>query len=160
MIRDLIALDKSAKVWIYQSDRDFTYDELDDIRPKVFEFLEGWTSHNQGLLTYGNIFHLRFLAFFVDENVAGASGCSIDKSVHFVQSIGDSLSINFFNRNEFSYLKDDVVRFINKQDMKSAYANKLIDDKTLFFDHLVKTKGDFLKNWLVPLAHSWHKKFL
>ncbi len=160
MIRELIALDNSAKVWIYQSDRVLTHDELDEVRPKIFDFLEAWTSHNQDLLTYGNIFHQRFLAFFVDETVAGASGCSIDKSVHFVESLGQSLGINFFDRNEFSFIKDDVVSFIKKQEMKSAYSAQLIDDDTLFFDHLIRTKEDFLKHWLVPLKASWHKKFI
>jgi hypothetical protein len=160
MIRDLIALDKSSKLWIYQSDRDFTYDELDSARPRIFEFLDQWTSHNQTLLTYGNVFHKRFLVFFVDETVSGASGCSIDKSVHFVEELGASLGMDFFGRAIFSFIKDDEVRFINKADMKSAYQNNEIDDDTLFFDHLVKTKDDFLKKWLVPLNASWHKKFI
>ncbi len=160
MIRDLIALDKTSKVWIYQSNRDFTYDELDEVRPKIFEFLEAWTSHSHDLLTYGNIFHLRFLALFVDETIAGASGCSIDKSVHFVESIGQSLGINFFERNEFSYIKEDEVRFIKKEDMKAAFQSNVIGSDTLFFDHLVKTKEAFLKNWLVPLDSSWHQKFI
>ncbi len=160
MIRDLIALDNSSKVWIYQADRDFTYDELDEARPMIFSFLDSWTSHNHDLLTYGNIFHLRFLAFFVDETIAGASGCSIDKSVHFVESLGDKLGINFFDRSTFSFIKDDEVQFIDKANLKAAYENKSIDDETLFFNHLVQTKHDFLKHWLVPLSQSWHKKFI
>jgi hypothetical protein len=160
MIRDLIALDKTSKVWIYQSDRDFTYDELDEVRPLIFDFLDQWTSHNQTLLTYGNIFHKRFLVLFVDETLSGASGCSIDKSVHFVESIGASVGVDFFGREVFSYIKDDEIRFIHKGDIKAAYQRNEIEDGTLFFDHLVKTKDDFLKKWLVPLNESWHRKFI
>jgi hypothetical protein len=105
MVRDLIALENTSKVWIYQADRDITYDELDEMRPEIFQFLEEWTSHNQHLMTYGNVFHRRFLAFFVDETFSGASGCSIDKSVNFVEYLGAKYKINFFDRNTFAYMK-------------------------------------------------------
>jgi hypothetical protein len=160
MIRDLIALNNTSKVWIYQADRDFTYDELDEARPMIFEFLENWTSHNQNLLTYGNIFHLRFLALFVDETIAGASGCSIDKSVHFVEALGVKFGINFFDRNTFSYIENDEVQFIHKADLKSGLVENKINGETLFFNHLVQSKHDFLKHWLVPFDESWQKKFI
>ena len=60
MIKDLIALEDSSKVWIYQSNRTITYDELDQMRPEIFHFLDQWTSHDKALITYGNIFHQRF----------------------------------------------------------------------------------------------------
>ncbi|HRD07178.1 MAG TPA: hypothetical protein PK037_06415, partial [Saprospiraceae bacterium] len=62
MVRELIALEPSARVWIFASERAFSYDELDDIREKLHTFLEEWTSHSKALLTYGNVFHRRFLA--------------------------------------------------------------------------------------------------
>ncbi len=160
MIRDLIALDNSSKIWIYQSNRDFTYDELDEARHILFNFLESWTSHNQQLLTYGNIFHKRFLAFFVDETIAGASGCSIDKSVHFVESFGHHFNIDLFDRNTFAYMVDDEIFFLNKTELKAAYQENKINDDTLFFNHLVATKGDFLKKWISPLKTTWIHRFV
>lgn len=160
MIRDLIALDDSSKVWIYQTNRIINYDELDYARPIIHDFLDAWTSHNQQLITYGNIFHQRFLAFFVDESVAGASGCSIDKSVHFVENLGVEINVDFFDRENFTYLQDDDVRDVNKNDLKKYYQEHFIDDNTLFFDNLVTTKRDFLKNWIKPLNNSWHKRFI
>lgn len=160
MIRDLIALDDASKVWIYQASRMLTYDELDEVRPVVFDFLDAWTSHNKDLITYGNIFHQRFLAFFVDESIAGASGCSIDKSVHFVENLGVELNVDFFDRETFTYLKDDNVQEVKRMDMANLMASNVIDMNTLFFDHLVNTKHDFLKNWIKPLNNSWHKRFI
>jgi hypothetical protein len=160
MIRDLIALDNTSKVWIYQASRELTYDELDFARPIVHDFLDAWTSHNQNLLTYGNIFHQRFLAFFVDESLTGASGCSIDKSVHFVENLGVELNIDFFDRETFTYLQDDTVMEVHKNDMKKYYEESFINLDTLFFDNLVTTKHEFLKNWIKPLNNSWHKRFI
>jgi len=61
MILDLIALDNSSRVWIYQADQEFTYDELDDAREDIMNFLTEWTAHSAELDCYGNIFHKRFL---------------------------------------------------------------------------------------------------
>lgn len=160
MIRDLIALDDTSKVWVYQASRALTHEELDESRPVVFDFLDAWTSHNKDLITYGNIFHQRFLAFFVDESIAGASGCSIDKSVHFVENLGVELNVDFFDRETFTYLKEDNVEEVKRMDLAALVANNVIDMNTLFFDNLVNTKHDFLKNWIKPLNNSWHKRFI
>lgn len=160
MLRELIALENSSRVWIYQADRDFSYDELDEVRPHVFDFVDKWTSHHQSVYGYGNIFHKRFIALFVDESAATASGCSIDASVAFVKSIGSKLDVDFFDRMNFTYLEDDEVKTIKSNDMSSALEKHQINNDTLFFDNLVKTKGDFLKHWLKPLNESWHANFV
>ena len=160
MIRDLIALENTSRVWLYQADRMLSYDELDYARPRVMEFLENWTSHNHQLMTYGNIFHRQFLGLFVDESMSGASGCSIDKSVHFVEALGAKLGVDFFNRRRFAYLIDDEVKQIGIDDLKQSYNSGIITENTLFFDNLVSTKGDFLSKWLVPLSDSWINRFV
>jgi hypothetical protein len=160
MILDLIALDDTSKVWIYQSDKEFTYDELDIAREDIFHFLTDWTAHSQGLTCYGNIFHRRFLAFFVDETNSHASGCSIDKSVKFVEYLGDKLGKDFFDRMTYAYMVDEEISTLHHADLQNAYITKKIDDETLFFDNLVKTKGEFLKLWIKPLKQSWHTRFL
>ena len=162
MILDLIALENTSRVWLYQADRDLTYDELDDVREDIFNFLGSWTAHAAELHTYGNVFHRRFLGLFVDETAsAGASGCSIDSSVRFVQELGGKYGINFFDRMSYDYMDEkEEIHFINHTEMPEAYKNGVIDDNTLFFNHLVKSKGEFLKSWLVPLKESWHFKFV
>lgn len=160
MILDLIALDDSSKVWIYQSDVEFTYDELDEARVDIFNFLSEWTAHSHGLTCYGNIFHKRFLAIFVDETNSSASGCSIDKSVKFVQYLGDKFDKDFFNRMAYAYMIDEEISTIPHTDLSAKYESKEINDDTLFFDNLVTTKADFLKYWIKPLKDSWHSRFL
>ncbi len=162
MILDLIALDPSSRVWIYQADRDFTYDELDDTREMISHFLKGWTSHNRQLNTYANIFHRRYLALFVDEsNSSSASGCSIDASVHFVKSLESKMGLDFFNRNLYSHFDHEENIHVDTLDVfKEKYASGVVDDRTLVFDHLVKTKKDFLERWIVPLEDSWIKRLI
>ena len=162
MILDLIALDGTARVWIYQADRELTYDELDDIREDLQAFMSEWTAHSAELHTYGNVFHRRFLGLFVDESMAAsASGCSIDASVRFVQAMGSKYGIDFFDRMTYSYMdSDEVIHSIKHTELASAYKAGMITDSTLFFDHLVKDKSSFLTSWLVPLKDSWHFRFV
>jgi len=160
MILDLIALDDSSKVWIYQSDKEFSYDELDVAREDIFHFLNDWTAHSRELACYGNIFHRRFLAFFVDESNSSASGCSIDKSVKFVEYLGHKLGKDFFDRMTYAYMDDEEIYTIPHTQLQEAYNSEKINDETLFFDNLVKTKGEFLQGWIKPLKSSWHTRFL
>lgn len=160
MILDLIALDNSSKVWIYQADREFTYDELDEAREDIFHFLTEWTAHSRALYCYGNIFHRRFLAFFVDETNSHASGCSIDKSVSFVTQLGNKFGVDFFDRMTYAYMKNEEIFTLSHNDLSAAYKDNVINEDTLFFDNLVKDKGAFLEEWIKPLKNSWHKRFL
>lgn len=159
MLRELIALEDHSKVWIYQANRDLSYDEIDALRPEIFKFVDKWTSHHNSVLGYGNIFHKRFVALFVDETAAATSGCSIDSSVAFIRSQGERFGIDFFDRLNFTYLDGEDVLSVKTADLPSSISDGKINDSTLFFDNLVKNKGDFLKAWLKPLKDSWHNRF-
>ena len=52
----------------------------------------------------------RFLVVFVDEKIAQASGCSIDKSVHFVKQLEDEFHINFFDRTLIAYKEGNEIQ--------------------------------------------------
>lgn len=160
MVRDLIALSDQSRVWVYQVNRELSDDELEKVRPLIYDFLEQWTAHDQHLLAYGNIFHRRFLALFVDESKYAASGCSIDKSVKFIETLGRTIGVDFFDRMSACYLRFDQIHSVKLSDLKLLYHNGVIDGTTLFFDHLVKTKKDFIESWLVRLDQSWYKRFL
>lgn len=157
---ELIALDETSKVWIYQADRFFTDDEMDEIIPSIRDFVTNWVSHSNELKAYGNLFHHRFICLFVDESESSASGCSIDSSVRFIKSIGDKYKVNMMSRTEFAYLKEDEVHAIPMDDLSSAMQKGEISLETLFFDHNVKTKEEFLLSWVKPLNDSWQKRFI
>ncbi len=160
MLRELIALEDHAKIWVYQANRELSYDEIDSLRPEIFSFVDQWTSHHNSVLGYGNIFHKRFIALFVDESMAVTSGCSIDSSVAFIRAQGSKFGIDFFDRLNFTYLDGEDVKDINTSELPNALGSNLITEQTLFFDNLVKTKGDFLSSWLKPLKDSWHSRFV
>ena len=96
----------------------------------------------------------------VDETQAGASGCSIDKSVHFIKRLEIDYSTNFFDRLTFAYIKDEEVYTAHQDTFREMYANGAIDDSLKVFDHLVKDKFNFQHHWVKPLSESWHKRMV
>ena len=159
-MRDLIAFPDASRVWIYQSNKPFKKEQLDEVNNLVLRFVADWTSHNHLLKATGGIIHDCFIVLVVDETRAGASGCSIDKSVRFIQYLEQEYDQNLFDRLTFAYLDGEDVKMIHKIDMEKAYQEGVITDETLFFDNLVKTKEDYLKKWLVPLKKSWHSRMI
>ena len=49
MTVEFSSLPQTARIWIYQCNRSFTLDEIQEISNKLQTFLEGWTSHGVDL---------------------------------------------------------------------------------------------------------------
>ena len=118
-----------------------------------------WDSHGRPLDCYGHLFHSRFLALVTDES-NHPSGCSIDSSVRFVKALGEKYNIDFFDRLQIAYLLNDEVHVIHKNDFQDAFDKGIIGHDTLMFNNLVKTKKEFLTDWIIPLSESWYMKWL
>lgn len=149
-----------SKVWVYQSDRVFTTDEVEALNKVLAEFTQQWTAHNQQLKAKGEILHHRFIILMVDESQAEASGCSIDKSVHFLQEIEKQLGISLFNRQLVSIKDGEEVKTFTLNAIKTEFANNNITANTLVFNTLVTTKQQFDTEWELPISQTWVNRFL
>lgn len=149
-----------SKVWVYQSDRVFTTDEVTALEKVLAEFTQQWTAHNQQLKAKGEILHHRFIILMVDESQAEASGCSIDKSVHFLQEIEKQLGISLFNRQLVSIKDGEEVKTFTLNAIKTEFANNNITTNTLVFNTLVTTKQQFDTEWELPISQTWVNRFL
>lgn len=159
-MNELISLDDASKVWIYQADRFFNDEEKVEIEQEIQTFVEKWASHNRKLQAFGDIFHHKFICLIVDETQAGASGCSIDSSVHFIQYLEKKYGVNLFDRLNYSYLSENEIKTIHHEHFQDAYDQGLINDETLMFNNLVRTKKDFISSWMIPLSKSWFKRMI
>ncbi|TAL57610.1 MAG: ABC transporter ATPase [Bacteroidetes bacterium] len=151
-----------SRVWIYQNIREFTSSEAELIKKRSEEFVAQWTSHDQLMKASIEIFHNRFVVICVDEKTAPASGCGIDKSVKFIQSLEKEFNTSLLDRMNVAYRKN-LTPTLSKGEGGISICNvselKNIGNITVF-NNLVNTKEEFEKNWEVPLEKSWHKKFI
>lgn len=153
-------LPAQTRVWIYQSNQPLHAELIPAIRQAAQTFARQWISHNNQLRAAADILFNQFVVLMVDESQAGASGCSIDKSVAFIKHLQAELGVDFFDRMTFTYLEGDQVHTANRELFTSRYQEGIITDETQVFDTLVSTKEAFDKGFIKPLAQSWHKRLI
>jgi len=146
-----------SKVWIYQSNRRFTDQETSEIQDILNDFVAQWTAHGHQLKAKAEVFHQYFIVLTVDQDVANATGCSIDASVRVIKDIESKFGLDLFDRFNMAYKIDDDVHVATKEDFETLISIKKIGLDTIVFNNLVQTLEDFEQKWEVPLQDSWHK---
>ena len=147
-----------SKVWIYQSDREFSNEEQQAIQLQLNDFTAQWKAHGHQLQAKAEILYNYFIVFIVDEASAGTTGCSIDASVRVIKGIEQEYSVDLFNRFNMAYKVDDKVVVLNKEDFETLISIKKITRDSIVFNNLVQTLEDFENKWEVPFKDSWHNK--
>ncbi len=153
-------LSPNSRVWIYQSKTEIPATHIPVIESHLKTFVQKWTSHNKALKAHAELRNGRFIILMVDESQAGASGCSIDSSVHFLQVLEREYELDLFDRMTFTYEQDGEVYAAERNEFAQLYEKGLINDDTLVFDNLVTTKADLETKWKVRLSDSWHKQMV
>lgn len=160
MLVDFTALPETARIWIYQSNRSFTLDELEAIGNQIDDFLGQWTAHGQNLKAGYEIKYKRFLIIGLDQSGQAATGCSIDASVHFIQNLETTYNVELLDKMNVSYKQGEFVAYKTLLEFKAMAKQKAVSKNTIVFNNLVATKGEYLENWEVPASESWHARFV
>lgn len=148
----------ASKIWIYQSDRELSETETEKLQALLNQFASSWTAHNQQLKAAAQVMYNRFVVLLVDESQAGASGCSIDKSVHFMKAIEQEFGINLFDRFNTAYVAGDQILSANRAEFERLLKEGKVNNETIVFNNLVANLQDFNTKWRVPLKDSWHAR--
>jgi hypothetical protein len=146
----------NSRVWVYQSDKKLTDDLVSQIQQRLDAFTTQWTAHNNQLKAKGEVRYNRFLILIVDETQAGASGCSIDKSVHFMQGLEKEFGINLFDRFNLAYREADEVLSLPRHGFEDLLKNGTINTNTIVYNNLVQNLNELQTKWEVPFKESWH----
>ena len=147
---------ENSRVWIYQSDRQLTAEQTEQIQQHLNAFTTQWTAHNNQLKAKAEVRYNRFLVLIVDETQAGASGCSIDKSVHFMQQIEQKFGINLFDRFNLAYREGNKVLSLPRSGFEQKLKQGEINSNTIVFNNLVQNVNELETKWEVPFKDSWH----
>ena len=149
----------NARVWIYQSDRAFTQQEVAFISEKTTEFINQWTKHGDNLKGSFTIKHQQFLILAVDESFNNVSGCSIDSSVRFVQQLEQELKLDLMNKLNVSFKDGNNINIVTLAEFKNFAQQAKIKPDTIVFNNLLETKTALENEWEVPAKQSWHQRF-
>ncbi|SDS56948.1 hypothetical protein SAMN04487764_2522 [Gillisia sp. Hel1_33_143] len=153
-------LSDSSRVWIYQANRSFSEQELQEITTKLEDFISQWTAHGANLKASFEIRYKRFIILALDQELNAATGCSIDASVHFIQKLEQDYSVDLLDKMNVSYKQGEHVAYKNLIDFRKMAKDKAVSPNTIVFNNLVTNKSEYLTDWEVPASESWHNRFL
>ncbi|MCK6691969.1 MAG: hypothetical protein L6Q97_07690 [Thermoanaerobaculia bacterium] len=149
-----------SRVWVYTASRPLEVAEVRTAQEALNHFVRQWTAHNQALKAVAEVFQNQFVILMVDESQAGASGCSIDKSVHFLETLGQRLHVDFFERMRFAWADGGTLHFSDRDTLRARVGESKISDNTLMVNTLVQNKKELQEKWLIPFSQSWHRRLI
>ena len=148
-------LPPQARVWVYQASRPLAEEELMPLLPRLAAFAEEWTSHGRQLAASAQFLHRQFLVIGLDEAVAGASGCSIDASVRFVQELEQRLGVSLLDKSRMAFLHHGELQLLTRPELRAAVAAGEVAPDTLYFNNTLTTKAQLDAQWPAPAGQTW-----
>jgi len=149
-----------SRIWIYQSNDEFTEYDIDIINKKLDIFVANWTAHNKELQASYKILNNRFLVIAVNEEFNPIGGCSIDYSLQLLKDISNTINKNLLDRLIVNYRNGSLIKTITLKDLKNNLKNGSISPETVIFNMTVSTKKELLNNFEIKLSSSWLSKFI
>lgn len=148
------------RVWIYASEKPISAEQKHVISVELDIFLKGWSGHGLPLTASFEILHDHIIVIKADEQQFSASGCSIDKQVHFMQYLEKKTGIHLFNRLLVAFIKDGRFHIYSASRVPDLIEQNLLSADSPVFDFSVSSEDALRNNFLVPLKDTWLRKYL
>lgn len=152
-------LPEDSRIWIYQSNRKFSDEEIADIETELRSFTENWAAHGTGLEASFQTRYNRFIILAVNQEAHAASGCSIDASVHCIQQLEKKYDVDLLDKMNVTFRNGEYIAHKTLVDFKKMAKDKAVTGNTIVFNNLVNTIGEWNEFWEVPANESWHSRF-
>lgn len=153
------SLPPESKIWIYQSNRKFTDEEMNAIEESLKKFVENWTAHGTGLEASYQFKYNRFIILAVNQENQIATGCSIDASVQFIQELEQQYEVDLLDKMNVTFKLGEHVAHKPLIEFKKMAKDKAVSANTIVFNNLVNTIEEWNESWEVPAGDSWHSRF-
>jgi hypothetical protein len=153
-------LPDSARIWIFQSSARLTDVAAEDLQRVTESFVENWTAHQAALHGAVIIVDHRFLVVAVDEEITGASGCSIDKLSQFMRGREQAMNVKWFDRLLVSY-KDanGDAHQCRLSDIEEKLHSGELSGETPVYDTTVENVGAFRSRFIIALKNTWLNRY-
>jgi len=152
-------LPEESRIWIYQSNRKFSEEEVTEIEESLKAFLESWAAHGAALEASYQLKYNRFIIIAINQEVQAATGCSIDASVQFIQALEQKFSVDLLDKMNVTFKLGEHIAYKTLIDFKKMAKEKAVSANTVVFNNLVNTVGEWQDYWEVPAGESWHSRF-
>ncbi len=152
-------LPQESRIWIYQSSRKFSDEEVTDIEKDLMQFIENWSAHGTSLEASFIIKYNRFIIIAVNQEFHPATGCSIDSSVGFIQNLEQKYSVDLLDKMNVAFKQGEFITYKTLLEFKKLAKDKSVSENTIVFNNLVNTIEELNEGWEIPASESWHSRF-
>jgi len=146
----------SDRVWVYQSDKNLSEQQIAEIENGLSEFFHQWKSHGENVKADFKILYNRFIVLVADA-ADPLCGRAMDASVRFIKETGEKLQINFLNRLQIGYLENNFVKTFSLNEIPDLVHKGILKEDTFIFNNSISTKKELDSLWQVALKDSWLK---
>ena len=159
MLKPFNELSEESKIWIYQSNRKFSDAEFAEIETSLQNFLGNWAAHGTSLECGYELKYNRFIIIAVDQENQIATGCSIDASVQFIQSLEAKHSVDLLDKMNVTFKNGEHIAHKSLIDFKKMAKDKAVTENTVVFNNLVNNIEEYNESWETIACESWHSRF-
>jgi len=153
------SLPEESKVWIYQSNRKFSDEEINQIKTDLTAFITDWSAHGTSLEASFLLKYNRFIIIAVNQETQVATGCSIDASVQFIQELEKRYHVDLLDKMNVTFKLGEHIAHKTLIDFKKMAKERAVTENTIVFNNLVNNLAEFNESWEVPAMDSWHSRF-
>lgn len=159
MYVDFKELPKNSKVWIFQSSRKFTDDEILKINELLTKFVSKWKDHGKNVTGSFIIKYQQFIIIALDNNERNVPGCVTDASIRVLREIESLYQVDLLNKFFTSYRENGTINLVKLTEFQQLVKNAEITSDTIVFNGMVSTIQEFETLWEIPALQSWHKRY-
>jgi len=152
-------LPQESRIWIYQSSRKFSDEEVAEIEKDLMQFIENWSAHGTSLEASFTIKYNRFIIIAVNQEFHPATGCSIDSSVGFIQNLEQKYGVDLLDKMNVAFKQGEFITYKTLLEFKKLAKDKSVSENTIVFNNLVNTIEELNEGWEIPASESWHSRF-
>ena len=156
---DFTDLPDDAYLRVFAADRNFSDDEVANLRERMISFLPTWTSHEAPIRAAFDVRHGRFLLVAADGNPGPISGCSKDSLLHQVRECEQAFGVKFIESPPVCFKRGDEVVCVDRPGFASRVEAGEVDGTTTVFDNTVYQVAQLRDGtWETTAANSWHAR--
>jgi hypothetical protein len=143
-----------SRVWIYIANPGLNREQSGKLLEEAKAFTTDWQAHGKGLHADASVLFRNVLLIAADEKLHQASGCSIDKQLHWIQDTEKRYGISLTQRLLIPVFESGEVR------VEKAEVNPELQPFTEVVDITLTKLGDVRSSMIKTIEGTWMRKFL
>jgi hypothetical protein len=147
------------KVWTYVISKELDENSRKALQQAGEDFVQHWTAHENKLKADFEIYGQRIVIVKVNEDVHGASGCSIDKLQRFIKETEKKFGIELLNRMLVALKKDGELFVTHSSKISELLKAGSINENTPVLNTAASDENE-LNSWEKPLKDTWLNRYV